>query len=152
LYQIDESNQYKLKEVETYYRLGYVLTDDAASMYIRPGEGAVLTAKRVGPPGDEIETLGSVFTVAEKIAYQIMVGLPEKLHEDSLDIVGHSLCRLEGRFDLDEKLRVYSCRQGFLVIDTLWSSSLRARLSGTFVNAENDTLVFRGDLKANRRK
>lgn len=151
LYQIRETKPFLLKELETFYRPGYVLSDDPQLSYIRPGDGTVLAAKRIGPPAGQLRTLGKVFTVEEKTAYQILVELPADLRQDSLDIRGHSLCRLEGRFDIEEQLRIYRCIKGFLTIDTVWTSSFRARLSGTYVNAENDSLVFEGDLRAGRR-
>lgn len=151
LFQVSESKPYLLKEVETFYRSGYVLTDESRLSYIRPGDGLVLVAKRIGPPAGEIRTLGKVFTVEEKTAYQILVGLPTIIQKDSFDITERSLCRLEGRFDIEEHLRLYRCIEGFLAIDTVWTSSFRARLSGTYVNGENDTLLFEGDLKAARR-
>ncbi len=151
LYQVGESISFLLKEVESFYRPGYILTDEPQTSYIRPGDGAILIAKRIGPSAGELQTLGKVFTVEEKIAYQILVELPASIRKDSLDLHDHSLCRLEGRFDVDERLRIYHCMKGFMVIDTVWTSSFRARLSGIYVNPENDTLIFEGDLKARRR-
>lgn len=151
LYQMNETKQFTLKEMESYYRPGYVLTDNAELSYIERGSGTVLVTRRVGPPGAQFQTLGKIFTVGEKIAYQIMIQLPEILREDSLDLAGQSLCRLEGRFDLEESLRLYRCTYGFLAVDTLWTSSFRSRLSGIYVNGGNDTLIFKGDLKADLR-
>ncbi len=151
LYQIDESKQFPLKETDSYYRHGFILSDNAELSYIAPGDGTVLFTRRVGPTGDEIKTLGNVFSVESKTAYQILVGLPFRLDRDSLDLKGRSLCRLEGQFNLEEGLRLYRCTEGFIAIDSLWASSFRARLSGIYVNSENDTLVFDGDLKAGRR-
>ncbi len=151
LYQVGESISFLLKEVESFYRPGYILTDEPQTSYIRPGDGTVLVAKRIGPSAGELQTLGKVFTVEEKTAYQIMVELPTSIRRDSLDLRGRSICRLEGRFDVDEQLRIYRCMQGFMVIDTVWTSSFRGRLSGIYVNPENDTLIFEGDLKARRR-
>ena len=151
LYQISESKQFLLKETDSYYRHGFVLTDNPELSYIEPGDGTVLITRRVGPPGDEIKTLGKIFTVEAKTSYQILVGLPLRLDRDSLDLKGRSICRLEGQFNLDEGLRLYRCTEGYIALDSVWASSFRARLSGIYVNSENDTLVFDGDLKAGRR-
>ena len=64
LYQISESKQYLLKDTDTYYRHGFVLTNNPELSYIEPGDGTVLFAKRVAPRGDEIKTLGKFFTGA----------------------------------------------------------------------------------------
>ncbi len=151
LYQISESKRYLLKETDTFYRHGFVLTDNPELSYIEPGDGTVLFARRVGPKGDEIKTLGNVFSVESKTSYRVLVGLPLRLDRDSLDLRGRSLCRLEGQFNLDEGLRLYRCTEGYIVLDSVWTSSFRARLSGIYVNSERDTLVFDGDLKAGRR-
>jgi hypothetical protein len=67
-------------------------------------------------------------------------------------MAGKSICRILALYDLDERLRHYTCTEGFLKIDSVKSSSFHALLSGKYFNQNGDSLIFEGDLKVKRKK
>lgn len=151
LYQEVESKKLFLPEIDTYYKSGFVMGNDPDLSYMQTGRGTVMIVERQGPTESEIKIFRNIFSVNEKLSYKFIFDLPFELNVDSIPLAGKSICRLIGRYELEEKQRIYECVSGDIVIDTVWNTALRARVNGVYVNAADDSLKFSGDVKARRR-
>ncbi|UCD94027.1 MAG: hypothetical protein JSU69_09690 [Candidatus Zixiibacteriota bacterium] len=152
LYIIDAESRRQLNTEDSYYLENRELIDRPEGLPHRAGQGNILISNQtiINPEQAEIET-GLIRAVGE-IKYRIYVALPEEISGDSLDIASKSICRIVALYHLAERLRHYTCTEGFLKIDSVKSSSFHALFSGKYFNPENDSLVFEGDLKVKRKK
>jgi len=150
MYQINEGREVLMTTNESYYYKNLHLLLDSATMI--PGENIVLVASHTLDDTGRTYITGNVISFDEKNTYRLYVELPAQLQRDSLDIAGKSVCRLAGKYDLANEMRTYICRKGFALIDSVRTKWFYAALSGFYVNAVNDTLQFRGDLKVRLQK
>jgi hypothetical protein len=152
LYEIDGENRLPLTHDHSYYLEGFRLADTYGVKPFTPGAGKVMVTGQRITPGEKNEIETGLIKAVREIEYRIYVSLPDNITVDSFDIADKSFCRLIGLYELPDRMKHYDCMEGFLVIDTVKSKRFRARLSGKYYNAENDSLIFDGDLNVRLRK
>jgi hypothetical protein len=152
MFQVEENSRLKLDYVDSYWMDNFALSLSAEADPLSPGVGKVLISnqRRANPDRGEIET-GLISAVAE-INYRIYIDLPQNITTGSMDLKNKSICRLIGMFELDDRIKHYECREGFLKIDTVKSSRFHAQMYGKYFNYKNDSLVFEGDLNVKQKK
>jgi len=151
LYHVESGSEQLLELENCYFLNGYRLAEKPLSSMVQPGNGLVLITNQSRIDSGMVNVKSGWVTVDAQIRYQIAVQLPENLKKDSLDIAGNSTCLLVGKYDLPDSLKLYYCRQGYILIDSVKSSRFTAVLDGTYISITRDTLRFKGALKARRR-
>ncbi|UCD17217.1 MAG: hypothetical protein JSV44_12320 [Candidatus Zixiibacteriota bacterium] len=152
LYQVHDNRGILLKNIDSYYLDGFRLSRNLDSAAIIKGNGNILVANYIGPDSGQIFIAAKVISVDQTVKYRLYVELPSAIKQDSIDIEDKSICHIIGRYDLEERLRQYECCLGYLLVDSVKKSSFYGILAATYVNPMNDTLKFKGDLKALRKK
>lgn len=152
MYQIEENSRLKLDYIDSYYLENFTISLSEKSEPLIPAEGKVLISnqKRIDPDNIEIET--GLMSALGEINYRIYVALPKNITTGKLDLKNKSICRIIGMYDLENRLKHYECREGYLKIDTVKSSRFHAYLYGKYFNYKNDSLVFDGDLNVKEKK
>ncbi len=147
IYMVGEDSTRSMKAEQSYFLNGYELDKDNFSRPVIKGDNTVIaTYQSLADPRQELET-GLIKALAE-IEYRIFAELPPLTQTDSFDLAGRSICLQIGNYDLPESLRVYTCRQGYIAIDTLKSNIIFSRVKGIYLNDLNDTLTFSGNIRA----
>lgn len=151
MYQIGEESRLRLDYIDSYWLENFTLSLSSDTDPLMPGEGNVLICnqRRTDPDRGEIQT-GLIKAVGE-INYRIYVALPQNITTGSLDLQKKSICRIIGMYELDDRIKHYDCREGYLKIDTVKTSRFHAQMYGKYFNYKNDSLVFEGDLNVKRR-
>ncbi len=152
LYQIENNSRIRLEQSDCYYSTGFRLSDKPDSIAFIPGVGNLLITNQTLTDTAQVYFPAGIMSVDKKITYRIYIDLPEKLTQDSLDITDRSICHIIGQYELDEKLKMYYCRRGYLLIDSLKRSGFYGILSAQYQNRQGDTLVFEGNMKVKRKK
>ena len=152
LYEILDSGKRELVRNDTYYQTGFELNDDYARSAVRPGSGIVMVTSQSAKNTEKDEVSTGLIKAVGEIEYRLYVYLPFINQDDSLDISGKSICRLIGFYEIADSLKHFSCREGFIKVDSVKSSRFNAFLSGKFFNRHNDSLLFEGFLKAEQKK
>jgi hypothetical protein len=152
MYQVGEESRTKLEYVDSYWMDNFTLSQVETGDPLMPGEGKILICnqKRYDPDLAEIET--GLFKATGEINYRIYVDLPENITTGSLNLKNKSICRIIGLYELDDRLKNYECREGYLKIDTVKSNRFHAQLYGKYFNYKNDSLVFDGDMNVVHKK
>ena len=132
--------------------MGYKISLRPIENMIMSGDGAVLITNHRSIHPEKKEMPAGIITVRGEMTERIAVNLPTGFKNDSLDIADQSICILIGRFELADSLNLYYCREGYLRIDSVKSSTLYAYLSGKYFNINNDSLQFAGELRARKQK
>jgi len=152
LYEIMDNGRHKLVQNDTYYQAGFELNDNYAKSAVRAGSGIVLVTSQSAKNIEKDEVSTGLIKAVGEIEYRLYVYLPFINQNDSLDISGNSICRLIGFYEIEDSLKHYSCREGYIKVDSVKSSRFNAFLSGKFYNRQNDSLLFEGFLKAEQKK
>jgi hypothetical protein len=152
LYQVGEESRLRLEYVDSYWLDNFTLSRAEEGDPLIPGEGKVLICnqKRTDPNQAEIET--GLLTAVGEINYRIYVDLPDKITTGSLNLKNKSICRIIGMYEIDDRVKHYECREGYLKIDTVKTNRFHAQLYGKYFNYKNDSLVFDGDLNVKEKK
>jgi hypothetical protein len=152
IYEIRFESKVPLKTERSYYLSNAILKDRPDSEPIAAGKGNILVAHLKAPePKRDEYNLGFMKAVAE-IEYRIFAEIPSPIMAESLNIADKSICRLIGLFDLNDNLKRYYCRDGYLLIDSVKSSKFYARIHGAYYNFQNDSLVIDGNLVVKKKK
>ncbi len=152
MYQVEEESRLKLEYIDSYWMDNFALSLSSESDPLSSGEGKVLISnqRRANPDRGEIRT-GLISAVGE-INYRIYVALPQNITTGSMDLKKKSICRIIGMYELDDRIKHYECREGYLKIDTVKSSRFHAQMYGKYFNYKNDSLIFEGDLNVKQKK
>jgi len=152
IYQINEESRCLLDYVDSYYMDGFNLLISPKTDPLSLGTGKILITNQGGlnPDQEEIKT-GLIMAVGE-INYRIYVDLPPIITTGRMDLKNKSVCRIIGLYKLDDRIKHYVCREGFLKIDTVKSSRFHAQLYGKYFNYKSDSLIFEGNLNVKRKK
>jgi hypothetical protein len=150
-FRTDEGINRELTAEESYSVEGYRISERPLENLIVPGSGRVLvTNQSMTAPGGK-ELLTEFLTVKERITYRLAVDIPGHIQKDSLNIRGQSVCQIIGLYNLPDSLRLYRCRKGYLLIDSVKSSKFFATISAKYFNINNDSLSFSGGLWIKKR-
>jgi hypothetical protein len=151
-YKFEGQQRFDLQNEGSYFRDGYVIARNNPGGIISPGLGTVLVTNQsmVDPEMKDIPS--GLLTTSGKINYRIYTDLPADLKKDSLSIGGKSICQIIGQYNRPESLKIYNCTEGYIRLDSVKSSKFFAVLSGKYVNLQNDSLVFWGEMKPKKRK
>lgn len=136
----------------SYYLEGCKISLHPNENLVVPGRGSVLVTNQKSIHPERKKISAGLATVESELTYRILVALPESPVKDSLNIGNSSLCKLVGRYELPDSLNLYYCREGYLKIDSVKSSSFHAFLRGKYFNIKNDSLQFSGELRVKKEK
>jgi len=152
LYEVNDESRLGLVHDETYYQTGFELNDNYEQNAMKYGSGIVMTSVQKATHPESGELITGLLKAVGEIEYRLYVHLPFINQGDSIDLAGNSICRLIGLYQFDDSLKHYSCREGFIRIDTAKSARFHAYLSGKYFNISNDSLILEGDLSARLKK
>ncbi len=151
-YIIQEAARQELALENSYFMQGYIISPNPGKNLMVPGAGAVVVTNQKSTHPGKIDLPAGLMTVEGEINHRIVIAIPETPVKDSLNIAGHSLCQLIGRYELPDSLNLYYCREGYMKIDSAKSSGFFAFLSGKYFNVKNDSLQFSGELRVKKKK
>jgi hypothetical protein len=150
-YKIEGPEKRLLSNEDSYFLNGFRISPNPLENQVAAGAGKVLVTNQSMPDPEQMRIKSGIITTEGKLNYRIYVQLPESIKKDSLNISGNSICQLVGRFNIDDTLKIYNCREGYILIDSVKSSRFFAILSGKYYNQSNDSLIFSGAVKVHRR-
>lgn len=151
VYKVTGEERLPLGTQTSYYLTGFILENRPGIDPLLSGDGLVMVSRQLGPdPNQDFLETGLITAVSE-IEYRFYTELPVPLRADSTDITGESICRIIGHYELDDELRHYECRGGFLKIDSVKSSQFYAHWRGRYFNSRSDSLIFEGNLHVRQR-
>jgi hypothetical protein len=152
LYYLEQDSRVKLTKSDCYYVEGMQLSNSPDSMDMISGAGNLLITNQDFYDSSQVYFPGAILSVDRKLTYRIFINLPAQLSHDSLDIADHSVCRIIGLYELDDAIKMYHCREGYLLIDSVRRSSFYGDLSAVYFNNQGDSLKFTGDMKVRRKE
>lgn len=151
LYIINETLKQPLDLKQSYYLNNFSLKTTPGGSPLVSGSANVLVSNQsMTNPGDDIIETGLIKAVKE-ISYRLYVELPADIKVDSLNIMDKSICRIIGNYEVENQIKHYVCREGYLAIDTVKSSRFFARMYGKYFNSANDSLIFEGTLNVKQK-
>ncbi len=151
LYRVDNGIQNRLQLEESYFLNGYKISDEPVSSLFQKGDGILLVTTQSQTDFSMLNLKSGWVTVDAQIKYRIAVELPSEVKADSLNITNRSVCQILGLYHLPDSLKLYRCRTGYILVDSVKASQFTAILEASFVNVAEDTLHFTGSIKAKRR-
>jgi hypothetical protein len=150
-FRTDEGINRELMAEESYYVEGFRISEQPLENLIVPGSGNVLvTNQSMAVPGAK-ELMTEFLTVKERMTFRLAADIPGEIKKDSLNIKDQSICQIIGLFNLPDSLRLYRCREGYLLIDSVKSSKFFATISARYFNINSDSLSFSGSLWIKKR-
>jgi hypothetical protein len=135
----------------SYYLENYVISSRPQDNLLALGDGKVLITNQSVPDPEQKELQAGWILTQGSLTYRIAATLPQTIVRDSLNLAGRSICQIIGQFNLPDSLRIYNCREGYLLVDSVKSSKFFAILSGKYYNVNNDSLIFSGQLKVKKK-
>lgn len=81
------------------------------------------------------------------VRYDIYLQLPSRVEPTTINLENNSYVQLYGEYDRPPEDRVFSARDGLLVLDSIPNKFLYATIDGVFVNPLSDTVKFQGQFR-----
>jgi hypothetical protein len=151
-YKIDEQSRQELVPENCSYLANYRIASPLTSTIIAPGRGNLLITNQSGIDPRQKELTVDFFKTESKINYRLYANLPEIIQKDSLNMAGNSICWIIGNYDLPDSLKIYQCREGYLLIDSVKSQKFFAALHAKYFNISGDSLIFFGAMRPKKQQ
>ncbi|MBD3402771.1 hypothetical protein GF420_07735 [candidate division GN15 bacterium] len=150
LYMAAGEDRRKVTVVTTEYIPGVRLTNLYADRKVTPGAGSclVLSTQTRGRTVDT-EFLQEFVQFDENLQSDLYLQLPPVPAPDSIDLTGNAVVQLRGRYEQPMVEKVFLPDPGGkLVVDSIVSEHLYARIDGVFTSQAGQQVTFDGNFRA----
>jgi hypothetical protein len=151
-YRIENHSRQELKSQDCYYVPNYRISSSPKTMNLAPGQGNLLIVNQSGVNPKQKDLKVDFFSTEGRLTYNTYVNLPVVIKKDSVNMDENSVCWMTGDYEVADSLRMYQCREGYLLIDSVKSSKFFLTMKAKFVNIIGDSLVFSGDMRPKKKK
>jgi hypothetical protein len=134
---------------EAYYLRGKSIALYAGRFQLTPSDSVVLHLSAQGSVTGFGEA--GVATLDFDQVARVYIVLPNRLTPGEYDIGRNGVCEITGSLNYRQGENLFVCQSGRLVIDSLKGDKIFGIISGTYLNAGNQSLSLEGAVKAKPR-